>query len=92
MRMMRRSFERGAIVGTAGAPVQVRNHDGNRTETEDGPYLKSDLPIAGFALIEASSAEEAVALVAKRHVQSLTGWSKFGHCSVHLKTEWDPKI
>lgn len=57
--------ERGAIVGIAGAPVQVRNHDGNRTETEDGPYLKSDLPIAGFAVIEASGLEEAVALVAK---------------------------
>jgi hypothetical protein len=57
--------ERGAIVGTAGAPVQVRNHDGTGTRTEDGSYLQSDLPIAGFALIEASCLEEAVDLVAK---------------------------
>ena len=57
--------ERGAIVGIAGSPVQVRNHDGKGTQSEDGPYLKSDLPIAGFALIEADSPEEAVDLVAK---------------------------
>jgi hypothetical protein len=55
----------GARVGIAGAPVQVRNHEGNGIRTEDGPYLKSDLPIAGFALIEAGSPEEAVDLVAK---------------------------
>jgi hypothetical protein len=57
--------ERGAIVGIAGAPVQVRNHQGKRTQTEDGPYLQSELPIAGFALIEAASPEEAIDLVAK---------------------------
>ena len=57
--------ERGAIVGMAGAPVQVRNHDGKGTRTEDGPYLTSDLPVAGFALIEAGSPEEAADLVAK---------------------------
>jgi hypothetical protein len=56
---------RGAIVGIAGAPVQVRNHGNRGTETEDGPYLNSDLPIAGFALIDADSPEEAVDLVAK---------------------------
>jgi hypothetical protein len=56
---------RGARVGMAGAPVQVRNHDGSGTRTEDSPYLKSDLPVAGFALIEAGSPEEAVDLVAK---------------------------
>jgi hypothetical protein len=57
--------ERGAIVGMAGAPVQVRNHGGNGARTEDGPYLQSDLPLAGFALIEAGSLEEAVDLVAE---------------------------
>jgi hypothetical protein len=56
---------RGAIVGIAGTPVQVRNHDGDEIQTEDGPYMRSDLPIAGFALIEAGSREEAVDLVAK---------------------------
>jgi hypothetical protein len=57
--------ERGAIAGIAGPPLQVRNHDGSGTRTEDGPYLQSDLPIAGFALIEAGSTEEAIDLVAK---------------------------
>ena len=43
----------------------MRNHNGNGTQTENGAYLKSDLPIAGFALIEADGIEEAVDLVAK---------------------------
>jgi hypothetical protein len=55
----------GAVVGVAGAPVQVRNHDGAGTRIQDGPYLRSDRPIAGFALIEAGSIEDAVDLVAK---------------------------
>ena len=57
--------ERGAIVGIAGTPIQVRNPESSGLHTELGPYLRSDLPIAGFALIEAGSAEEAVELVAK---------------------------
>jgi hypothetical protein len=56
---------RGARVAIAGPPIQVRNHGGSGTRTQDGPYLTSDLPIAGFALIEAGSPEEAVDLVAK---------------------------
>ncbi len=56
--------ERGAIIGAAGAPVQVRNHDGERLQTTAGRYLKSDLPLAGFGLIEAASMEDAIELVA----------------------------
>jgi hypothetical protein len=56
---------RGTRVGIAGPPIQVRNHEGKGIRTEDGPYLTSDLPIAGFALIEAGSPEEAIDLVAK---------------------------
>ena len=52
----------GAVMGVAGQPVQVRNHNATGVETARGPYLRSDLPIAGFALIEAPSIEEAVAL------------------------------
>lgn len=52
----------GAVMGIAGQPVQVRNHDGTGVETAAGPYLHSKLPIAGFALIEAPSLEEAIAL------------------------------
>lgn len=53
----------GALVGIAGHPVQVRNHDGTGVGTTDGPFLHSDLPIAGFAVVDASSIEEAVGLV-----------------------------
>lgn len=53
----------GAVVGVAGDPVQVRNHDGARVQTTGGPFLRADLPLAGFAVIEAASVEEAAALV-----------------------------
>jgi hypothetical protein len=42
----------------------VRNHDGAGVETTPGPYLRADLPIAGFSVIEADSLEEAVELAA----------------------------
>jgi hypothetical protein len=57
--------ERGAIVGMAGNPIQVRNHEDSGTHIDEGAFLKSDLPIAGFALIEAGTLEEAVELAAK---------------------------
>ena len=57
--------ERGAIVGIAGTPIQVRNHEDNGTRTDQVAYMRSDLPVAGFALIEASNPQEAVELVAK---------------------------
>lgn len=50
----------GALVGMAGAPVQVRNPDHAGLQTTGGPYLRSDLPIAGFAVIEANNLEEAI--------------------------------
>jgi len=56
--------DRGAVIGAAGAPVQVRNHGGAQLRTADGAYLSSDLPLAGFGLIEAASMEEAIKLVA----------------------------
>jgi hypothetical protein len=55
----------GALMGIAGQPVQVRNHDGAGVDASEGPFLRSDLPIAGFAVIEASTLEEAVDLVSK---------------------------
>ena len=42
-------------MGIAGQPVQVRNHDGAGVDTTDGPFLRSDLPLAGFAIIEAAT-------------------------------------
>lgn len=50
----------GVVMGVAGDAVQVRNHDGAGVRTTDGPFMRSDLPIAGFAIIDAESAEEAV--------------------------------
>jgi hypothetical protein len=50
----------GALVGIAGAPVQVRNPNADGVETRGGPFMSSDLPIAGFAMIEAASLEEAI--------------------------------
>jgi hypothetical protein len=53
----------GAQIGRAGPPVQVRNHDAAGVRTTDGPYLRSDLPIAGFAVLEAKDLQEAIAMV-----------------------------
>ena len=53
----------GILMGVAGSPVQVRNHDAEGTRTERGPFMRSDLPVAGFAVIEAADVEEAARLV-----------------------------
>lgn len=55
---------RGAQLGIAGTPVQVRNHHGDGVRTESGAFLTSALPLAGFGVIEADSLDEAIALVA----------------------------
>ena len=55
----------GAIVGIAGSPVQVRNPAGEGVQTSCGAFMRSDLPIPGFALIEAATIEEAIELVAQ---------------------------
>jgi len=55
----------GALIGRAGGAVQVRNPGGAGVQTADGPYLRSDLPIAGFAVIDAKDLQEAIALVSK---------------------------
>jgi hypothetical protein len=57
--------KRGALMGIAGAPVQVRNHEAAKVQTEDGPYLASQLPVAGFAVIEAPTMAEAIRLVSQ---------------------------
>lgn len=55
----------GALMGVMGRPVQVRNPDAARVETRDGPFMSSALPIAGFALIEATDLTEAIAKVSR---------------------------
>lgn len=54
----------GVLMGIAGKPVRVRNHDAEGIETENGSFLNSSLPVAGFAVIEAATLAEAVELVA----------------------------
>jgi hypothetical protein len=50
----------GALVGRAKDPVQVRNPDGAGMRVEPGPFLRSTLPIAGFAVIEAEDLDAAI--------------------------------
>jgi hypothetical protein len=50
----------GALMGIAGEPVQVRNSDAIKVETTNGPFMSSELPVAGFAVIEAANLAEAV--------------------------------
>jgi hypothetical protein len=55
----------GALMAKAGDPVQVRNHDGAGVQTIRGPFMHTELPIAGFMVIEAASLDEAVELVSR---------------------------
>lgn len=57
--------EAGAIMGIAGSPVQVRNHDDAGMTVESGSFMSSALPVAGFGIIEAATLEEALQLVSK---------------------------
>lgn len=55
----------GAIIGVAGSPVQVRNPDATGVETREGAFMTSDLPIAGFAVIDAADLAEAIQKVSR---------------------------
>ena len=56
---------RGALIGVAGSPVQVRNPLAGGVETDNSSFLSSALPVAGFAVIEAADVAEAVKLVSQ---------------------------
>lgn len=53
----------GVDMGMAGQPVQVRNHGGAGAQTRSGPFMRSELPVAGFAIIEAATIAEAAEMV-----------------------------
>jgi hypothetical protein len=55
----------GVRMGRSHSPVQVRNTLGARVETTNGPYMTSVLPVAGFAIIEASDMAEAIKKVSE---------------------------
>ncbi len=56
---------RGALMGIAGSPVQVRNPGAAGVTTENAAFMSAPLPIAGFAVIEAADMAEAVKLVSQ---------------------------
>ncbi len=53
----------GVLIGIAGTPVQVRNHGAQRVEISEGAFGRTDLPVAGFAVIEADDMDAAIDLV-----------------------------
>lgn len=53
----------GALMGIAGEPVQVTNHQARGVRTRSGAYMRSHLPVAGFAVIEAETLDEAIKMV-----------------------------
>jgi hypothetical protein len=55
----------GVVMGIAGPPVQVRNPDAAGVQTKAAAFLSAALPVAGFAIVEASNLTEAIELVSK---------------------------
>ena len=47
------------------APVQVRNPEARGIETVEGPFMSSDFPVAGFAIIEADDLAAAIEIVSR---------------------------
>lgn len=55
----------GVLMGIAGHPVQVRNAEAAQVVTTNGPFMKSSMPVAGFAIIEAKDMAEAIEMVSR---------------------------
>lgn len=55
----------GALMGIAGAPVQVRNPNAAQVQTTNGPFMTSSLPVAGFSIIEAANLADAIDKVSR---------------------------
>jgi hypothetical protein len=55
----------GAITSILSEPVCVRNTRDQGVRTVPGSFMRSEMPVAGFSLIEAGSLDEAIALVSK---------------------------
>ena len=60
-----RLLAEGVLMGTAGDPIVVQNHEAAGVHTHAGPFMRADLPVAGFAIIEAGTLQEAVELAAR---------------------------
>jgi hypothetical protein len=57
--------KRGALIGAAGTPVQVRNPLAAGVKTQNSAFMSSALPVAGFAVIDAADLAEAIQIVSK---------------------------
>jgi hypothetical protein len=55
----------GVLMGAAGTPVQVRNTNAKNIETKTGAFMSCSLPVAGFAIIEAATLEDAINLASQ---------------------------
>jgi hypothetical protein len=66
-------LERGALVGVAEKPVQVRNTEFRGLEVTENAYMSSQLPVAGFAVIEAKDLAEAIDLVSETPCATMHG-------------------
>ena len=55
----------GVEMGIAGPAVQVRNHDAKEVVVSEGAFMKAELPVAGFAIIEAIDLAAAIEMVSK---------------------------
>jgi hypothetical protein len=55
----------GALMGVAGAPVQVRNPDAQGITVKEYAFMSSTLPVAGFGIIEAPDLQSAIEMVSK---------------------------
>jgi hypothetical protein len=59
-----RLVAQGAVTGIAGAPVQVRDPEAAGIEVTAGAFMRSEMPVAGFSVIEAPDLDAAIAMVA----------------------------
>lgn len=57
--------KQGILMGIAGTPTQVRNTEAKGIKTSAGPFMSADLPVAGFAIIEARDLSEAIAIASR---------------------------
>jgi len=55
----------GAVTAILSEPVCVTNKHDQGVQTTSGSFMRSEMPVAGFSLIEAGSLDEAIALVSK---------------------------
>ncbi len=57
--------QQGALIGVAGSPVRVRNPEATGVQTQPGSFMSSQLPIAGFAVIEAENLQAAIKMASQ---------------------------